>query len=257
MATTQIFINVPYEMLLDRLDFAIQERLFPEIYFDGNALDNARQADINHLATALSENNIDCTLHGPYMDLSPGGVDAKVRDITLERLGKTMDLAALFKAKTVVFHPGFDPWRFEEYQEVWLEQSIDAWKPIARKAEEIFTTVAIENVFEEEPRTLISLIEEVNSPNFRFCFDRGHYFVFSKASLDRWLDPLGQYLVEVHLRDNHGTRDDHLPLGDGKMDFGQFFDLIGRATPRPIFPVKPHQEAHLWSSLKALEKYVS
>jgi hypothetical protein len=84
MAITQIFINVPYEMLLDRLDFAIQGRLFPEIYFDGNALDNARQADINHLTTALSENNIDCTLHGPYMDLSRGGLDAKVRDITLE-----------------------------------------------------------------------------------------------------------------------------------------------------------------------------
>lgn len=257
MATTQIFINVPYKMLLDRLDFAIQERLSPEIYFDGNALDNACQEDIDHLAAALSENNIDCTLHGPYMDLSPGGLDARVRKITLERLGKTMDLASLFKAKTVVFHPGFDPWRFEEYRDLWLEQSIDAWKPIARKAEEIFTTVAIENVFEEDPRTLISLIEGVNSPNFRFCFDTGHYFVFSKASLDRWLDPLGQHLVEVHLHDNHGTRDDHLPLGDGNMDFGEFFDLIGRTTPRPIFTVEPHQEAHLWSSLKALEKYVS
>jgi len=256
MATTQIFINVPYEMLLDRLEFAIKNRLLPEIYFDGNALDTARQGDINHLAMALSAQDIDCTLHGPYMDLSPGGLDAKVREITLERIRKTMDLAALFKPKAVVFHPGFDPWRFEEYEHVWLEKSIEAWKPIARKAEEIGTTVAVENVFEEEPRTLISLIEGVNSPNFGFCFDTGHYFVFSKAPLDHWLDPLGHYLVEVHLHDNHGTRDDHLPLGDGSMDFDEFFDLIGRFTPRPIFTVEPHQETHLWSSLKALEKYL-
>ncbi len=257
MVKGQIFINVPYVMLLDRLDFAIQNRLLPEIYFDANALDTARQADIGRLARILTEQGIDCTLHGPYMDLSPGGVDPKVKGVTLERIRKTMELAALFRPKTVVFHPGFDPWRFEGYRDLWLKNSIESWKPMARKAEETGTIIAIENVFEEEPQTLRSLIEGVNSPNFRFCFDTGHYFVFSKAPLPLWFDLLGQFLVEVHVHDNDGTRDDHLPLGDGKMDFGEFFDLLGRLDPHPILAVEPHEEAHLWSSLRALEKYVS
>jgi len=257
MARRQIFINVPYEMLLARLDFAVQNRLLPEIYFDGNALDTARQEDIGRLAEVLSQQKIDVALHGPYMDLSPGGMDAKVRKVTLERIGKTMELADLFGPKTVVFHPGFDPWRFEEYQGLWLKNSIEAWKPIAGKAEEIGTTIAIENVFEEEPQTLRNLIEGVDSPNFRFCFDTGHYFVFSKAPLPQWFDVLGEFLAEVHFHDNDGTRDDHLPLGEGGMDFGEFFRLLRRITPYPIFTVEPHEEAHLWSSLTALEKYLS
>jgi sugar phosphate isomerase/epimerase len=175
---------------------------------------------------------VDVTLHGPYMDLSPGGVDAKVKDVTLERIRKTMDLAALFKPKTIVFHPGYDRWRFEGYRDLWLRNSIEVWKPIAGKAQEIGTTIAIENVFDEGPQTLKNLIEAIDSPNFRFCFDTGHYFLFSKV-------------------------DDHLPLGDGKMDFEEFFDLLGRVTPRPIFTVEPHKEAHLWSSIRALEKYFS
>jgi sugar phosphate isomerase/epimerase len=257
MARKQIFINVPYEMLLARLDYAIKNRLLPEIYFDGNALDTARHEDVNRLAKTLSTHEIDVTLHGPYMDLSPGGIDAKVKEVTLKRIEKTMDFAALFGPKTVVFHPGFDRWHFEGYHDLWLKNSIAAWKPIARKAKEIGTIVAIENVFEEEPQTLKGLIEGVNSPNFGFCFDTGHYFAFSKAPLDRWFEVLGEWIVEVHLHDNHGTRDDHLPLGEGKMDFGEFFDLLGRITPLPILTVEPHDEAHLWSSIRAAEKYLS
>jgi len=257
MARRQIFINVPYEMLLARLDFAIQNRLLPEIYFDGNALDTACQEDIERLARILTEQEIDCTLHGPYMDLSPGGMDTKVKGVTLERIRKTMELASLFRPMTVVFHPGYDPWRFEGYQDLWLKNSIEAWKPIATKAEETGTIVAVENVFEEKPQTLRNLIEGVNSPNFRFCFDTGHYFVFSKTPLPLWFDLLGEFIVEAHLHDNHGTSDDHLPLGEGEMDFGEFFDLLGSINPRPILAVEPHEEAHLWSSLTALEKYLS
>ncbi len=256
MAGSQIFINVPYEMLLDRLNFAVQNRLLPEIYFDGNALDAACQEDIDRLAKVLSEQKIDRTLHGPYMDLSPGGLDARVKEISLERIWKTMELASLFRPKTVVFHPGFDPWRFEGYRDLWLKNSIEAWKPVATKAEEIGTIIAVENVFEEEPQTLRNLIEGVGSPNFRFCFDTGHYFVFSKTPLPRWFDLLGEFLAEVHFHDNDGTRDDHLPLGEGEMDFGEFFDLLGHINPRPIMAVEPHDEAHLWSSLTALEKYL-
>jgi sugar phosphate isomerase/epimerase len=257
MERTQVFINVPYDMLLARLDFAVQNRLHPEIYFDGEALDTASQGDLQRLAKTLCQEEIPAALHGPYMDLSPGGVDTKVKEVTLDRIRKTMDLAALFRPQTVVFHPGYDRWRFEAYHDLWLRNSIETWRPIAGKAEEIGTTIALENVFEEDPQTLKDLIEGVNSPRFRFCFDTGHYFVFSKAPLRQWFDLLGHCMAEVHFHDNDGTRDDHLPLGHGEMDFHEFFDLLDQMSFRPMYTVEPHEEAHLWSSITALQKYLS
>jgi hypothetical protein len=41
------------------------------------------------------------------------------------------------------------------------------------------------------------------------------------------------------------------------MDFHEFFDLLDQMSFRPMYTVEPHEEAHLWSSITALQKYLS
>ncbi len=111
-------------------------------------------------------NELEITLHGPFMDLSPGGVDQRVKEVTSDRFIKTIELALFFKPKTIVFHPGYEKWKFNGNVNLWLESSLQTWKPLVKEAEETGLTLVIENVFEETPDTIKTLLEEIQFTPF-------------------------------------------------------------------------------------------
>jgi len=253
---TVIHINVPYSMLLHRIDFAIENRINPEIYFSAEDLDACVEKDVQHLSKKLQENQLETTVHGPFMDLSPGGVDRRIKEVTSDRFLKTIELANFFKPKVIVFHPGYERWKFDGDVKLWLESSLQTWRPLVKEAEERGLTLAIENVFEESPDSIRNLLEEIHSPHFRFCFDTGHHHVFSRNPLPAWMEALGEFLSEVHLHDNHKEMDEHLPMGEGGFNFKQFFTLLSQYKLHPLYTIEPHEEAHLWRGLQAVRKYI-
>ncbi|MBM4307466.1 MAG: sugar phosphate isomerase/epimerase [Deltaproteobacteria bacterium] len=251
-----IHINVPYPMLVERIEFVINHHFHPEIYFSGEDLDGSNEAEVKQLAENLHGKDLTCTVHGPFMDLSPGGVDRRIREVTLDRISKTIELASLFKPKAIVFHPGYEKWKFDGEVGLWLESSLRTWKPLVEEVKERGLTIAIENVYEENPDSLLMLLKEIHSPHFRFCFDTGHHNVFGKTPLPLWMEQLGEYLVEVHLHDNLGEMDEHLPVGEGSFDFRELFTLFSRWGLNPIYTIEPHQEDHLWRGLEAIKQYI-
>jgi len=251
-----IHTNVPYSMLLHRIDFAIQNQIHPEIYFSAEDLDACHEEDLQRLSRTLQENQLEVSIHGPFMDLSPGGVDQRIKEVTRERLLKTIQLAHFFNPRVIVFHPGYESWKFDGNVKLWLESSLQTWRPLVRKAEETGLTLAVENVFEESPDPIKNLLEEIHSPRFRFCFDTGHHHVFAKTPLHVWMEALGGFLGEVHLHDNHSERDEHLPVGEGGFDFKQFFSLLSQYKLNPLYTIEPHEEAHLQRGLLTVKKYV-
>ncbi len=191
------------------------------------------------------------TIHGPFRDLSPGGIDSKVLAVTRDRFTQTMELARIFKPKCVVFHSGFDPWRFHGYEHIWLRNSAETWKPVVEKAEEIDTILGVENVFEKTPDTLLSLLTELGSPRFRHCFDVGHFNVFGDTPMEAWLRSMGPHITEIHLHDNDSHSDDHLPLGEGNIDFHLLSRLILRHLKnRPLYSLEPTREEDFERSIR-------
>ncbi len=251
-----VHVNVPYPMLLQRIELATQRRIHPEIYFSSQDLDGFLEREARELAQALLKTELETTVHGPFMDLSPGGVDRRIKQVTLERLSKTIELGAIFRAKTIVFHPGYEKWKFDENVSLWLESSLETWAPLTQEAERQGLVLALENVFEESPESLESLLSAIDSPHLRFCFDTGHHNVFSKVPARNWIEALGDYLCEVHLHDNHRERDEHLPIGEGTFAFDDFFALLSERQLEPILTLEPHEEAHLWRGLEALRRYI-
>src|SRR4030042_4956670 len=253
---TPIQINIPYSMLIQRIDFVMEHRLHPEIYFSAEDLDAYQKKEGKELAETLQRNGLEITIHGPFMDLSPGGVDQKIKEVTLDRFLKTIELADFLNPKMIVFHPGYERWKFDGNVKLWLESSLQTWRPVVREAEKRGLTLAIENVFEESPEPIKCLLEEIHSPRFRFCFDTGHHNVFSKTPLPIWMEALGGFLSEVHLHDNHKEMDEHLPVGAGDFDFSQFFALLSQLKLNPLYTLEPHEEAHLWRGLQAVKQYI-
>jgi sugar phosphate isomerase/epimerase len=253
----RFFVNVPYSMLLARIDEVVARGLLPEIVLGAASLDRLDRKRARGLAKRLHREGLENTIHAPFRDLSPGGADPKIRAVTRERLDQTMDVAEIFRPRCVVFHPGFDPWRFEGYERLWLRNSVETWAPVVERAGRVDITVAIENVFEKEPTTIRSLVEQIGSPHFRHCLDVGHLHVFADTSMADWMIIMAPHIVEIHLHDNTGTRDQHLPMGMGNIDFSLLFRLIRQyVKEKPIYALEPSREEDLEASIRGFAEFM-
>lgn len=252
----RVFVHVPYQRIEEHLPFILERRLNPEIYFSADALDALAPARLAETARALSGEGLSCTIHAPFMDLNPGSLERMLRDATMHRFHQVLGAAETLRPEVMVFHPGFDRWRYGESQGQWLELSVAAWRVVLERAREIGTVVAVENIFEEEPSTLQALFEAVRDPAFGHCFDVGHWNLFKQVSMEQWFEALGAHIREVHIHDNSGTRDDHAPPGQGAIDFALFFGLMERYAPQAAYTIESHSTAHLEDSLQVLRPYL-
>lgn len=250
---TKPHIHVPYEMLERYLPFIREEKLNLEIYFGSRGFDDLKKSDIINLKNKL-DYNPQLTIHAPFMDLSPGAVDSKIREVTLKRFFDVIDFAEILKTKIVVFHSGYDRWKYDGRVDIWLEGSLKTWIPLNKKAEALGVRIAIENIFEDEPANLKLLVEEINSENFGICFDTGHFNLFSKMLLSDWLEMIKPYIIELHLHDNTKTKDLHLAIGEGNFDFRTLFrELQGKNY---IYTIEAYTKEDVIKSMERLKIYL-
>jgi sugar phosphate isomerase/epimerase len=246
-----IQVHVPFHFLHDRfLPKVIKEGINPEISFNHYALDHFKKDDYRKVADQLLGAGLTITFHAPFMDLRPGAIDPRVRQVTTERLNQAFDLVPLFRPRTVVCHASFDKRYYVSNEKRWLENSIETWKHFLTRAVEMNTVVALENVYESDYQHLALLLDAFASPHICFCFDTGHFNVFSVTPMEEWMNGLGARIGQVHIHDNNGLSDEHLPVGEGSFPFQKFFGLLREKGRQPIVTVESHTEKHLWRMLE-------
>jgi sugar phosphate isomerase/epimerase len=246
-------VHVPYHRIEDYLHFIKENRINLEVYFSSQSLDTLKNSDVVRLREKL-DYNPSFTVHAPFMDLSPGAVDSRARAVTMERFLHTLAIAEILKPKTVVFHSGYEKWKYALDIDLWLEKSLLTWKPLAAKAKDAGVKIAIENIFEDEPSNLRMLMEEVGSGNFGICFDTGHFNLFSRISLEDWLKQLKPYILELHLHDNHKSSDEHIAIGEGTFDFVTLFSTLRGMDI--IYTIEGHTLEDVMKSIRRLQDYL-
>jgi sugar phosphate isomerase/epimerase len=246
-------VHVPFQKVGDYLPFIKQHKINLELYFSSDSLDRLEEPALISLHETLDYNPL-YTIHAPFMDLSPGAVDSRVRAATIERFSHILDIAHFLRPKAIVFHSGYEKWKYALRFDVWLEKSLMTWKPLIQRAADSGLKIAIENIFEDDPTNLRLLMEAAGSEHFGLCFDTGHFNLFSAIPLDQWLAEIQGYIVELHLHDNKKTSDEHSAIGDGDFDFKTLFSgLRGRDI---IFTIEGHTPEDVLKSLERLQGYL-
>lgn len=245
-------VHVPYDSLDKYLSFIKKEQLNLEIYFGSRSVDSITSREIDDLRNKL-DYNPSLSIHAPFMDLSPGAVDLKVRDVTIQRFSDMLEISEKLLPEVIVFHSGYDRWKYDDRMDIWLEGSLETWRPINKKAEGMGIKIAIENIFEDEPENLRLLSSEINSPNFGVCFDTGHFNLFSKLPLAAWIGTIKPYIKELHLHDNSRYGDDHLAIGDGDFDFKMLFSELGDVDC--VYTIESHTVEDVKKSLERIGEY--
>jgi len=221
--------------------------LFPEIYLPGDVLDSLDDRMLNAMLRWKEEGK-DLTFHAPFIDLSPGGLDPRVIEVTRYRFSQVMDLAEKVHPSQVLFHPGFDNWRFAFREELWIENSLKIWSELLDRAARSRTRILLENVFDPTPDHLRKLRDRLGG-GLGFCLDTGHLNLFSEVALVQWLDVFGDELLELHLHDNDGCRDLHLPVGEGNFDFAALCRHVESKELEPVVVLEHHSRQETRRSL--------
>jgi sugar phosphate isomerase/epimerase len=73
--------------------------------------------------------------------------------------------------------------------------------------------------------SMIRLIDDVAMSNFRGNFDTGH-FSAQRENVPLALTKLRGRFANIHVSDNDPTTTDHLPIGDGIIDWREFFRVL-------------------------------
>jgi sugar phosphate isomerase/epimerase len=251
MATPQI--HVPFGQLGRRMDLIQSGRFNLEIYFGADDLDDLADGRLEEIGRAL-DYKPRLTFHAPFLDLSPGAVDPLVRKATIHRFEQTLRAAEILKPVSVVCHSGYEKWKYALDVDFWLDKSMQTWKPLDELFRKAGCRIAIENIFEDEPSNLRLLMQAMASDNFGVCFDTGHCNLFTSEPLDRWIEALGPFIIEMHLHDNDGSADQHLPPGDGTFDFDRLFSLVDARDI--ICTLEAHTPEHALTGIERLKKYL-
>jgi sugar phosphate isomerase/epimerase len=250
-----VHVHIPYPKLKDYFELLRKRRYDLEIYFSAAVLDQIERDDLETLKKSLDWNP-SLSLHAPFMDMNPGAVDPMVRSVTQVRFRQLLNTASVLRPRVSVFHAAYDRWRYGGRKDIWLSNSLDTWRKVMETASNIGMRVAVENVFDEDPDALAMLIGEIGHPDFGFCFDTGHWNLFTTVPLEQWFERLGKHLVEVHLHDNDGKADSHWAVGRGTIDFNRFFELLNRHTPEPLYTIEAHDKDDVETSLERVRSYL-
>jgi sugar phosphate isomerase/epimerase len=242
-------VHIPFNRISEYEGFIKEEELNLEIYFGSDVLDFVSNDEIRGLRDRL-DYRPSLSIHAPFMDLSPAAVDSKVRRATVDRFSHVLDIAEMLMPKTVVFHSGYEKWKYALNVDLWLEKSLLTWRPLLERALSLGVKIAIENIFEDEPSSLKLLMKQMGSAAFGVCFDTGHCNLFSKVPLHEWMNELTPHIVELHLHDNDRSADQHLPIGEGSFDFGTFFSRLGRTEC--VYTIEAHTPERVRKSIEYL-----
>ncbi len=249
----KVRVKAPLSRLLSSPDDWLAKGYAPEICLESWHLDRVTPAELSGLARALDQAGLRPTLHGPFMGLDPGSERALDRDTARRYFDATLRVAEVLRPVSAVFHGGGLSYMTLEQKARWNELSLPLWTDLARSLAELGARLALENVVDHDPRSLLDLVQAAAEHGGGWCFDMGHHNLFDVVGLDPWLDTLGPYLVHLHAHDNLGQQDDHLPLGQGDMDLERIFTRLA-GLPEPVACLEVDHRTGVEESLEVLSR---
>ena len=211
-----------------------------------------RTTAIRRLGDELAARGITVTAHAPIFDLNPGSLDAVVRKHTRRCWERAIGVAGALGARQINFHTGFQPLLPASTVPGWLALSLETWERVVELTGDAGLTLLFENMFERTPQLLLDLRDQLEPRHIGFTLDVAHAHIYGSVGLDVWWRELGGLIREVHLHDTDTFSDDHLPIGEGSLDWKRIFQDLFRYAPTAISVIEMPVEAGL-QSLRRIE----
>lgn len=208
-----------------KLDVSLVE-IFGDFLFYGNT---PYQEEPKEIKLVKDNEGMDLTIHLPALDLNSGSLNDGIYNLTREEILVALEFASEVGAKLAVFHPAYSPISFEPI----LFEVKERMEKLLRELVEITSKqgiiLALENLGVEntwvinKPEKMKQIVLDFSS-KLKVTYDFGHGFI--AKDIKESLNLLKDDIVHLHLHDNHGFADEHLPIGEGLIPYEDYRDFF-------------------------------
>jgi sugar phosphate isomerase/epimerase len=219
-----------------------------ELFCSRSHFDYTSKDEIRELARALADHRLlVASLHAPASRdssaMREGGSPLSVCEVervrrieAMDELKRAIDVAEEMPYPRMVLHMG-GPHETSDPRK--RDAAFSSLEHLILHAHHAGVTIAVENTTSEmgDPAYLRAFVDETRLTGLRFNFDIGHAHLADgpeKERIAKSFAPLHDLVVSVHLHDNHGEKDEHLPPYDGTIDWDEAIPLLKSAPPEKL-----------------------
>ncbi len=177
------------------------------------------------LSEYLASHELLIQVHAPLSDVNIAAASPLVHDAVVKEMVLAMESASNLGVEVMTLHPGFRTPLYRRPEQV-RRRTHDTLKILEKEALDRGITLALENM----PLTFITvgrepweLDEMTEGLDIMWCFDVGH--ANTTGTIDDFLKRKDRF-ANIHIHDNMGKDDEHLPLGEGNTDWKKVFGAL-------------------------------
>ncbi|MEM2908120.1 MAG: sugar phosphate isomerase/epimerase family protein [Candidatus Hadarchaeales archaeon] len=232
-----LFVNSTIEQAIRvtaELGFDCVEVIYDLPHFGPNFEPSA----VRELGELIRSHGLLASVHATIWDINPASHYPAVRDLSATQIKRSIDVCERLGGRIVVVHPGRCPVpervevldRTKKWYVEFLEDCLDY-------ASERGITLAPENIdgahYPYSDASQLKLLAE-SFEGLGITFDIGHAYIAQRRrgaevpeeNIAHQIREIERYLAHIHLHDNKGTWDDHLPPGEGEINFGPIIEAL-------------------------------
>lgn len=222
-----------------------------EIFCARSHFEYTLKPDIRAMAGALEAHRLQLvSLHAPNRrDLSAmreSGTPLSICEIervrrveAMDELKRVIDVADDLPYARLILHMGGSRETADPRKR---DAAFSSLEHLVLHARHAGVTICVENTHSEmgSPDYLRAFVDETRLTGLRFNFDIGHAHLAEfpeEERLEKSFSPLKELVSSVHLHDNHGEKDEHLPPYDGSIDWPDAIKLLKSAAQNGGLPL--------------------
>lgn len=198
-----------------------------EVCFSPSHLDYRDRATVQRAAARIAELGMEAySFHAPFgRDLDISSPDKARRERALEEFRRAADAAALLQVYYFVIHPGPEEVANAPADERLdrMERTVEILDRVAAHCRAQGIRCVLENKLPHllfgKTSDILWILDALESLDVGVCLDTGHAAL--SGDLMALLHKLSGHLRMLHVHDNWGERDDHLPPGGGNIDWAR------------------------------------
>ncbi len=222
------FVNFVEKLSKFDIDY-IEFKADPPNFFPLNLTDG----NIEFIKRKLSSYGIKPIVHTTIYDVNLSSLNPTIREASVKTTLDCLDLAKKLGAEVLVVHGGNLPSNYSlKLMEKANENLLLSLQELVKAAEKKGVIIGLENNSKVYNHSMVKnvdehlfFLEKINSKYLKAVLDIGHANLY-KVSIEDYTRKIKDYLVEIHIHNNQGEKDNHFPLDQGKIDIEKFLELI-------------------------------